>query len=101
MANGLLREQRQQQADRLLGGLESVKVLEFKRAVVPNSESTFGSVTADDLVLKLKDDHGLMVEKHSVEFKSEGGRIKSLGEHTVQVQIGGNVTTITVIVKST
>jgi ribosomal protein L9 len=41
------------------------------------------------------------VEKHSVEFKSEGGRIKSLGEHTVQVQIGDNVTTITVIVKST
>ncbi|KAI8334258.1 hypothetical protein BC941DRAFT_432494 [Chlamydoabsidia padenii] len=92
---------RQQQTEQLVGGLENVKLLEFKRAVVPNSDSTFGSVTADDLVLKLKQDYGLVVEKDAVEFKSDGGRIKSLGEHLVQVQIGDNVTPITVIVKST
>ncbi|CAO3592622.1 unnamed protein product [Absidia cylindrospora] len=94
-------KQRQQQANQLVGGLENVKLLEFKRAVVPNSELTFGSVTADDLVLKLKEEYDLVLEKQAIEFKSKGGRIKSLGEHIVQVQIGDKLTTITVVVKST
>ncbi|ORZ06005.1 hypothetical protein BCR42DRAFT_427482 [Absidia repens] len=94
-------EHRQQQANQLVGGLENVKLLEFKRAVVPNSESTFGSVTADDLVLKLKEEYDLVLEKQAIEFKSEGGRIKSLGDHIVEVQIGNKSTTITVVVKST
>lgn len=66
--------------------LSSVSILDFKRAVVPDSINTFGSVTADDLAGKLKDEFGITVDKHSVEFKD--GRIKSLGEH--QVVIAGH-----------
>ncbi|KAI8092676.1 uncharacterized protein BX664DRAFT_327881 [Halteromyces radiatus] len=94
-------QQRQQATERLVGGLENVNELEFKRAVVPNSDNTFGSVTVDDLVLKLKEDYGLTIDKQAIEFKSEGGRIKSLGEHIVQVQIGDVSTNVKVIVKST
>ena len=82
----------------LLGHLEDVRELKFNRANVPNSEQTFGSVTADDLVHKLKEEFGLDVDKSTIEFKSEGGRIKSLGQHQVLVQIGEQTTEINVIV---
>jgi ribosomal protein L9 len=82
----------------LLGHLEEVRELKFNRAIVPNSEHTFGSVTAEDLVNKLKEDFGLDVEKSTIEFKSEGGRIKSLGRHQVSVQIGTETTEINVVV---
>ncbi|KAI8996891.1 hypothetical protein BDB01DRAFT_830534 [Pilobolus umbonatus] len=82
----------------LLGHLEGIRELNFKRAVVPNSEHTFGSVTAEDLVSKLKEEYGLDVEKSTIVFKSEGGRIKSLGNHLVTVQIGQQTAEINVVV---
>lgn len=82
----------------LLGHLEGVRELKFNRAVVPNSDHTFGSVTVEDLVSKLKEEFGLDVEKSTIEFKSEGGRIKSLGNHQVLVQIGQETAEINVIV---
>lgn len=81
-----------------MGHLEGVRELQFNRAVVPNSNHTFGSVTADDLVSKLKEEFGLDVEKSTIEFKSEGGRIKSLGTHQVLVQIGHETAEINVLV---
>lgn len=81
-----------------MGGLEGVRQLNFNRAVVPNSDHTFGSVTAEDLVSKLKEEYGLDVDKTTIEFKSDGGRIKSLGQHKVTVQIGHEATEINVLV---
>ncbi|GAA5816928.1 hypothetical protein MFLAVUS_010463 [Mucor flavus] len=82
----------------LLGHLEGVRELKFNRAIVPNSDHTFGSVTAEDLVSKLKEEFGLDVDKSTIEFKSEGGRIKSLGSHQVLVQIGQETAEINVVV---
>lgn len=82
----------------LLGHLEGVRQLEFNRAVVPNSDHTFGSVTAEDLISKLKEEFGLDVDKSTIEVKSEGGRIKSLGKHQVFVQIGQETAEINVVV---
>ncbi|KAI8647315.1 hypothetical protein BD408DRAFT_408976 [Parasitella parasitica] len=82
----------------LLGHLEGVPQLEFNRAVVPNSDHTFGSVTADDLTSKLKEEYGLDVDKSTIVVKSEGGRIKSLGKHQVFVQIGQQTAEINVVV---
>ncbi|KAI9487444.1 MAG: hypothetical protein EXX96DRAFT_615227 [Benjaminiella poitrasii] len=85
--------------DQLLDNLEQIRELEFNRAVVPNSDHTFGSVTAEDLINKIKEKFGLNVDKSTIEFKSEGGRIKSLGKHQVLVQLNNRTTEITVIVK--
>ncbi|KAG2207519.1 hypothetical protein INT47_004269 [Mucor saturninus] len=82
----------------LMGHLEGVRELLFNRAVVPNSDHTFGSVTAEDLISKLKEEFGLDVDKSTIEFKSEGGRIKSLGQHKVSVQIGQETAEINVVV---
>ncbi|CAO0797208.1 unnamed protein product [Mucor circinelloides] len=82
----------------LLGHLEGVRQLEFNRAAVPNSDHTFGSVTAEDLISKLKEEFGLDVDKSTIEVKSEGGRIKSLGKHQVFVQIGQETAEINVVV---
>ncbi|KAI9348887.1 hypothetical protein BD770DRAFT_327111 [Pilaira anomala] len=84
----------------LLGHLEGVRELQFNRAVVPNTDNTFGSVTAEDLIHKLKEEFGLDVDKSAIEFKSEGGRIKSLGNHQILVQIGQKTAEINVVVNS-
>lgn len=84
----------------LFGHLEGVRELQFNRAVVPNSDNTFGSVTAEDLISKLKEEFGLDVDKSAIEFKSEGGRIKSLGNHQILVQIGHKTAEINVVVNS-
>lgn len=62
--------------------------LTFKRAVVPESTATFGSVTVDDLVNALKEQHGLSVDKSWIDFGE--GRIKALGEHIVHVRAAEN-----------
>jgi ribosomal protein L9 len=90
----------QNKKKQLLGDLEGVRQLVFNRAVVPNSEHTFGSVTAEDLISKLKEEFGLEVEKSTIDFKSEGGRIKSLGKHQVFVQIGQETAEINVLVNA-
>ncbi|KAF7727847.1 hypothetical protein EC973_006960 [Apophysomyces ossiformis] len=93
-------EKRRVMANQLLGGLEGVGDLVFKRAVVPESTNTFGSVTADDLANQLNEEYGLVVDKTMIEFKSEGGRIKSLGDHMVKIQIGQQSALIKVVVKA-
>ncbi|KAI8391159.1 uncharacterized protein BYT42DRAFT_555833 [Radiomyces spectabilis] len=93
-------EKRRERTNELLNVLEDVKVVEFERALVPNSSNTFGSVTADDLVNKLKEEFALDVDKQTIEFQSEGGRIKSVGEHLVTIQLGQQSATIKVIVKA-
>ncbi|KAI9301346.1 hypothetical protein BJ944DRAFT_271646 [Cunninghamella echinulata] len=95
------KEQRQEAVSKLVNELNKVKVLEFQRAVVPNSNHIFGSVSSDDLVEKLKEDYGINIEKSAIEFKSEGGRIKTLGDHTINVQIADVPTLIQINVKST
>ncbi|KAI8086881.1 uncharacterized protein B0P05DRAFT_532759 [Gilbertella persicaria] len=93
-----LAQESEQKKKQLLGHLEGVRELSFNRAVVPNSDHTFGSVTADDLISKLREEYGLEVDKSTIEFKSEGGRIKSLGKHQISVQIGQETAEINVIV---
>ncbi|CAO3646890.1 unnamed protein product [Cunninghamella blakesleeana] len=97
----LQKEQRQEAVNKLVNELNKVKLLEFQRAVVPNSNNIFGSVSSEDLVDKLMEEYGINIEKNSFEFKSEGGRIKTLGEHTINVQLGDVSTSINVVVKST
>ncbi|KAG2222091.1 hypothetical protein INT45_007977 [Circinella minor] len=87
---------RQAQANQVESILSGVSALEFKRAIIPETTNTFGSVTADDLAIKLKDDYGLNVDKQLIQFKTE--RIKSLGEHEVEVQVAGKPVTIKVVV---
>ncbi|KAI9013846.1 hypothetical protein CLU79DRAFT_768221 [Phycomyces nitens] len=92
-------ERRRESASKLAGSLSSVGTLVFKRAVVPSSTNTFGSVTADDVISKLKD-IGLLVERQTIVFQSEGGRIKSLGEHLVTIEAGNQSTTLKVLVEA-
>ncbi|KAI9489418.1 hypothetical protein BDB00DRAFT_843336 [Zychaea mexicana] len=87
---------RQAQASQVESILSGVTALEFKRAVIPETTNTFGSVTADDLASKLKEDYGLNVDKQLIQFKTE--RIKSLGEHEVVVQVAGSPVTLKVVV---
>ncbi|KAI9252329.1 hypothetical protein BDA99DRAFT_520735 [Phascolomyces articulosus] len=87
---------RQEQVNQVESILSGVSALQFKRAVVPETNNTFGSVTADDLASKLKEDYGLNVDKQLIQFKTE--RIKSLGEHEVNVEVGGKTVTIKVVV---
>ncbi|KAI7906719.1 uncharacterized protein BX663DRAFT_448461 [Cokeromyces recurvatus] len=87
----------------LLDNLEQIQELEFNRAVVPNSHHTFGSVTAEDLVQKIKENFGLDIDKSAIEFSSqeEGGvgRIKYLGQHKVFIQVNSKRVEIKVNVK--
>ncbi|KAG0169852.1 hypothetical protein DFQ30_003141 [Apophysomyces sp. BC1015] len=93
-------EKRRELASQLMGGLEDIGDVVFKRAIVPETINTFGSVTADDLANQLKEEYGLVVDKTMMEFKSEGGRIKSLGDHLVKIQIGQKSALIKVVVKA-
>ena len=68
---------------------------------MPNSDNTFGSVTAEDLTNKLKEEHGLDIDKAAIQFKSEDGRIKSLGKHQILIQVGQETAEMNVIVNST
>ncbi|KAI8382393.1 hypothetical protein BD560DRAFT_386457 [Blakeslea trispora] len=90
-----------QKNKQLLNDLEGIQVLQFSRAVVPNSDNTFGSVTAEDLTNKLKEEHGLDIDKATIQFKSEDGRIKSLGKHQILIQVGQETAEMNVIVNST
>ncbi|OBZ89750.1 50S ribosomal protein L9 [Choanephora cucurbitarum] len=90
-----------QKNKQLLSDLEGIRELQFSRAIVPNSDNTFGSVTAEDLTNKLKEEYGLDIDKATIEFKSEGGRIKSLGKHQIVIQVGQETAEMNVIVNST
>lgn len=81
---------RSEHAKKLHETLADIDTLVFKRAAVPGTENTFGSVTAEDLVSKLKEEYDLVVDKASIEFKSEGGRIKTLGTHKITVSFAGS-----------
>ncbi|KAI9248652.1 hypothetical protein BY458DRAFT_526285 [Sporodiniella umbellata] len=83
-----------------LRALKDVSVIHFSRAVIPNSENTFGSVTLDDIVSELKKAHDITVDKSAVQIHSEGGRIKSLGSHSILVQIAEQSLQMTVKVDS-
>ncbi|KAI8990843.1 hypothetical protein BDF20DRAFT_841160 [Mycotypha africana] len=89
------------EVEEITNKLNTIQEVVFTRAVVPNSVHTFGSVTAEDLVSKLKEQFGLTIDRSSIDFKSEGGRIKSLGKHKVSVQVtGGQMIDISVIVNA-
>ncbi|KAG1458245.1 hypothetical protein G6F56_006440 [Rhizopus delemar] len=80
----------------LLHNLKDVFEINFSRAVIPSSDNTFGSVTTEDIVNKLKEEYNVTVDKATIQVKSEGGRIKSLGAHSVTVQIGHQTVELTV-----
>lgn len=85
----------------LLTNLKNVYEIKFSRAVIPGSENTFGSVTAEDIINKLKEEYNVTVERATIQVKSESGRIKSLGSHPVSVQIGHQTVELTVQVDPT
>ncbi|KAI9322633.1 hypothetical protein BX666DRAFT_642819 [Dichotomocladium elegans] len=82
-ATSVKASRRRAQASQIGSVISNIETLEFQRAVVPDSTNTFGSVTADDLVAKLKEEFNVVIEKSQVDFKGE--RIKSLGEHDIIV----------------
>ncbi|RUP14061.1 hypothetical protein BC936DRAFT_139699, partial [Jimgerdemannia flammicorona] len=73
-------------AQALLDQLEAVPVLTFQRPVHPNSINTFGSVNLDDVVDKLRREHSILIHKHLIEIKAEGGKVKTLGNHVAVVK---------------
>jgi ribosomal protein L9 len=60
--------------------------LRFTRPLIDSREKkTFGSVTAEDIIQNLKDQHSIVIEKSAVSIA--GGRIKEIGEHVVKIKI--------------
>ncbi|KAJ3107543.1 hypothetical protein HDU97_003848 [Phlyctochytrium planicorne] len=65
--------------------LDDIKELKFLKPVIVEGESRiFGSVSADDVVQKIKDDFGIVVDKHLVVFAG-AKKIKQLGVHRVTI----------------
>ncbi|ORE23477.1 hypothetical protein BCV71DRAFT_240453 [Rhizopus microsporus] len=87
--------------EELLHNLKGVYEIKFSRAVIPGSENTFGSVTVEDIVHKLKAEYDITVDKSNIHVKTEGGRIKALGSHLVTLHVGQQITEITVKVEPT
>ncbi|KAH8548078.1 hypothetical protein BGW37DRAFT_508140 [Umbelopsis sp. PMI_123] len=69
--------------------------LEFIRAAIPDTTTTFGSVTNDDIVEKLSD-YDITLDKRLVLNE----KIKLLGQHQVSIKCGESQVNIDVIVKS-
>ncbi|RUS12787.1 hypothetical protein BC937DRAFT_87033 [Endogone sp. FLAS-F59071] len=80
-------QHQREQADQLLVQLRALQEpLEFQRAVVPGTTGTFGSVTLEDVIDKLRKEFGISVDKHQIEFNTEGGKLKALGEYELVVK---------------
>ncbi|KAL1917941.1 uncharacterized protein VTP21DRAFT_3775 [Calcarisporiella thermophila] len=79
----------------LVSKLRSLPPLRFKRAIVPNSVQTYGSVTAEDVVEGLRKKGIAGVSKGQV----SADRIKTVGEHTCKVHIGESEVDLKVLVE--
>ncbi|KAF8930887.1 hypothetical protein EDD21DRAFT_373629 [Dissophora ornata] len=81
------KEQRIVQLQDLRHRLQSLPPLVFSRAVneiLPGSKTIFGSVQAEDVVKELKEKHGIIVDKVTV----NGTKIKSIGDSWARVDLG-------------
>jgi ribosomal protein L9 len=66
--------------------LQALPPLVFSRAVnevLPGSKSIFGSVQAEDVIKELKEKHGIVVDKVSV----QGTKIKAVGDSWARVDL--------------
>ncbi|CAM0141918.1 hypothetical protein VKS41_004380 [Umbelopsis sp. WA50703] len=71
-------------ARKLFSELSSLQApLEFVRIPIPDTTSTFGSVTNEDIVEKLKE-HGISVDKKAI----LSDKIKNLGRHDITIKCG-------------
>ncbi|ORX62093.1 hypothetical protein DM01DRAFT_1379937 [Hesseltinella vesiculosa] len=71
--------------------LSQVSSLRFTRAIVPGSEALFGSVSVDDILQELKDKHDIhTLEKQAIDV--QGGKIKTLGNHTIPIHFADHTT---------
>ncbi|KAG0280422.1 hypothetical protein BGZ95_010155 [Linnemannia exigua] len=80
------KEQRIVHLQDLRNRLQSLPPLVFSRAVnevLPGSKSIFGSVQAEDVIKELKEKHGIVVDKVSV----QGTKIKSVGDSWARVEL--------------
>lgn len=68
--------------------------LEFVRAAIPDTTTTFGSVTSDDIVEKLQE-YDVTLDKRLI----LSDKIKSLGQHEISIKCGESQVNIDVIVK--
>ncbi|KAJ3195241.1 hypothetical protein HDU82_002187 [Entophlyctis luteolus] len=79
--------------------LAKVTELEFKLPLIdPKGRRTFGSVTVEDIIAKLREAHGVTsLAKDDVVVLGMGGRIKEIGEHPITVRTPtGSLINITV-----
>ncbi|KAI7872301.1 hypothetical protein BDF14DRAFT_1751778 [Spinellus fusiger] len=79
--------------------MTQLSALTFKRAIIPGSINTFGSVTTDDVLLKLAEQE-IQLDRQTVVLHSNSGRIKTLGEHLVTVTSGHQSVTLKVVVEA-
>ncbi|GJJ74701.1 large subunit ribosomal protein L9 [Entomortierella parvispora] len=81
------KEQRILQLQELRNRLQALPALTFSRAVnevLPGSKTIFGSVQAEDVIKELKEKHGIVVDKVTV----NGTKIKSIGDSWARVDLG-------------
>ncbi|KAK3844425.1 MAG: hypothetical protein J3R72DRAFT_438031 [Linnemannia gamsii] len=80
------KEQRIVHLQDLRNRLQSLPPLVFSRAVnevLPGSKTIFGSVQAEDVIKELKEKHGIVIDKVSV----QGTKIKSVGDSWARVDL--------------
>ncbi|KAF9905811.1 hypothetical protein EC991_001287 [Linnemannia zychae] len=80
------KEQRIVHLQDLRNRLQALPPLVFSRAVnevLPGSKTIFGSVQAEDVIKELKEKHGIVVDKVSV----QGTKIKSVGDSWARVDL--------------
>ncbi|KAI7832802.1 hypothetical protein BC939DRAFT_6462 [Gamsiella multidivaricata] len=81
------KEQRIIQLQELRHRLQVLPPLVFPRAVnevLPGSKTIFGSVQVEDVIKELKEKHGIVVDKVTV----NGTKIKSIGDSWARVDLG-------------
>ncbi|KAJ1568044.1 hypothetical protein HK405_003823 [Cladochytrium tenue] len=88
--------------------LGQLPALTFERALIGGgaegaapSTRTFGSVTADDVVVALQSEHGVELPGGRSSVRVDGGRIKDVGTHAVHINVGdGGEVVLTVVVRA-
>ncbi|KAI8848734.1 hypothetical protein BC829DRAFT_393327 [Chytridium lagenaria] len=78
--------------------IADIKELRFTRPVIVRGESRiFGSVSADDIIVKLREEFNIVLEKTAIGMPASQ-KIKELGTHQITVAMGSGKTELDVVV---